>query len=104
MSSRQSVKIDGSMFERLIEEIKICDVPDQLDIVLTNEFNDTLYFEGGQTITVSHWDTQTERRVHVDFAVTQLIKDQRDVLQKSLVNLCMRGVENIIEEANDDVE
>ena len=52
--SRQSVKIDSSMFERLIEEIKICDVPDQLDIVLTNEFNDTLYFEDGQTITVSH--------------------------------------------------
>ena len=102
--SRQSVKIDGSMFERLIEEIKICDVPDQLDIVLTNEYNDTLYFEGGRTITVSHWDSENEKRVHVDFAVTQLIKDQRDVLQKSLVNLCMRGVENIIEEANDDVE
>ena len=82
--SRQSVKIDGSMFERLIEEIKICDVPDQLDIVLTNEYNDTLYFEGGRTITVSHWDSENEKRVHVDFAVTQLIKDQRDVLGSCL--------------------
>ena len=48
MTTRRSVKLDETMFDRLIEEIRICDNPEDLDVVLSNEFNDTLYFEGGQ--------------------------------------------------------
>tara|TARA_R100000664_G_C2728981_1_gene120076 strand:+ start:496 stop:810 length:315 start_codon:yes stop_codon:yes gene_type:complete len=104
MTTRRSVKLDETMFDRLIEEIRICDNPEDLDVVLSNEFNDTLYFEGGPTMTVSHWDTQTERRVHVDFLMKQLVTEQKEPLLSEMAALIIRGVDNIIEEANSDVE
>ena len=102
--TRRSVKLDENMFERLIEEVKICDNPEELDVVLSNEYNDTLYYEGGQILTVSHWDTQTERRVHVDFFMRQLVNEQRSSLLSEMAACVIRGVDNIIEEANSDVE
>ena len=55
-------------------------------------------------MTVSHWDTQTERRVHVDFLMKQLVTEQKEPLLSEMAALIIRGVDNIIEEANSDVE
>ena len=53
--TRKTITIQEHMFERLIEEIRICDFPSELEVVLTNYLNDTLYYTGGQKITISHF-------------------------------------------------
>lgn len=105
MTTRRTIKVDPEMFDRLIEEIKICDYPSELSVILSNEFNDTLIYEGGLIIMVSHWDNDSAQRCYVEFGINQLVSEQRDEMTLELVRLMEREVENIMQEAlDDDVE
>jgi hypothetical protein len=102
--TKRTVTITTKMFERLLNVIKLCDHPDILDVALDNEFNDTLYYYGGQTITVSHWNKESERRVHVEFSITQLVEKQRTKIIAELAAMIQRDIKNIIEDTITDAE
>lgn len=97
--TRKTITIQEHMFERLIEEIRICDFPSELEVVLTNYLNDTLYYTGGQKITISHFDTQTKRRCYVEFPLTQLVGHQKFQIINEITQMMQRDLENIMDEA-----
>jgi len=101
--SKHSVKIDEEMFDRLINVIQCTDHSEDIDVVLKNEYEDTLYYEGGLTIGVSHYDTKTGKRIYCEFTISQLVREQRFRLIDELAGVWIREIETIIEDAKRNV-
>lgn len=101
--SKHSVKIDEEMFDRLINVIQCTDHSEDIDVVLKNEYDDTLYYEGGLTIGVSHFDSKTEKKIYCEFTISQLVKEQRFRLIDELAAVWLREIETIIEDAKRNV-